>query len=53
MLPYRLEISHVLWQQQGVLHFISNILSCALLEVSDGGIAEKRSSIHLHAWGLG
>lgn len=52
MLLHGSKVSHVLGKQQGVLCGISNIPSCALLEVSDGGITKKGISIQLHAWGL-
>ena len=53
MLPHRSEVSHILGQQQGLLHGISYIPSRAPLEVSGGGITGKRNSIQLQRWGPG
>ena len=45
MLSHGSEVNHVLGQQQEVFHNISNIPSCALLEILDESVAKKRSFI--------
>ena len=45
MLSHGSEVSHVFGQQQEVFHSISNIPSCALLEILDESVAKKRSFI--------
>ena len=53
MLPHGLEVNHVFGQQQGLVHSISHIPNCSLLEVSDRGVTRESNSIQLHVWGLG
>ena len=45
MLPHGPEVSHVMGQQQGLLHSMGHVPSLALLEILDGGITGERSSI--------
>ena len=37
--------SHILGEQQGLLHGIGDIASCPFLEIANGGIGEKRFPI--------
>ena len=45
MSPHALPSNHVLGEQQGLLHGISDISSCPSLEIANGRIGEKRFPI--------
>ena len=45
MPPHGLELSHVLKEQQSLLHCVGHVAGLPLLKVPDGGIGWQRSSI--------
>ena len=53
MLPHRPKLSHILREQQSLLHYIGHIAGHPSLEVPDGGIGEQRSPIQNWGGGLG
>ena len=47
MSPHASPPSHILREQQGLLHDIGDIASCPSLEIANGGIGEKRSPFNI------